>query len=260
MVARIAHLSDVHILEPRPSSSRLHELTLKFLSFGRVLDPQGRIRKLRDALLYAKRGGADHIVVSGDLTEVGTPGQFETFAEVLDDAGVVPENVTLVPGNHDAYTSGLAWREALAGPLRAFAGASAEEPGKVVDRGNVAILPLDVSYHQSIAWSAGELTAQAADALEVRLQDPSLRGKSLVVVQHHPPFAHARSVWQWIDGLRGYARMQAVLGKHPGMQLLHGHMHRVVDRIVGKCRIFGASATVDDLPGSPRVRFYDVRD
>jgi Icc protein len=259
MVGRIAHLSDVHILGPRPSP-RLQTLSMKFLSIGRKLDPQGRIKKLRQALAFAVKGGADHFVVSGDLTEVGAPEQFETFAEVLHDAGLGPASVTLVPGNHDAYTSGEAWRIALRGPLAAYAESSAGAPGKVVDRGNVVLLPLDVSYHQSIAWSAGELTAAAAAALEKRLDDPWLTGKSVVVVQHHPPFAHARRIWQWIDGLRGHARLTELLTRRPQVHLLHGHMHRMVDRIVGlgTSRIFGASATVEDREGAPRVRFYDV--
>jgi hypothetical protein len=39
-------------------------------------------------------------------------------------------------------------------------------------------------------------------------------------------------------------------------------MHKVVDRLVGlgKSRIFGAPAIVDDAEEAPRVRLYDVRD
>ncbi len=261
-VRRIAHLSDVHMLERRANPSHLHNLSLHFLSFGRALDPEGRRRKLHRALAAAERCRADHFVISGDLTEVGAPDQFEAFAEALHDSGIHPHRITLVPGNHDAYTSGEAWKQAIEGPLRAFSSTSSGEPGKVVDRGDVVFLPVDVTCLQAITRSAGELTPVWGDAIERRFTDPGLANKAMVVVQHHQPFAHSRSAWQWIDGLRGHARLMDLLARHRRVQLLHGHMHKIVDRLVdfGKSRIFGAPAIVDDTENTPRVRLYDVRD
>ncbi len=262
MFRRIAHLSDVHMLEARPNPSALHNLSVQFVSLARPLDARGRARKLRRGLAAAKRAGADHFVISGDLTEVGAPDQFEAFAEELDASGIDPERITLVPGNHDAYTSGEAWRRALEGPLRPYVRGAALEPGHVVERGDVVLLPIDVSCFQSIARSAGVLSPANGDALERRLDDPALEKKAIVVVQHHQPFTHARSAWQWIDGLRGSERLMGLLARHPRVSVLHGHMHKVVDRIVGLgvSRIFGAPAIVDDAEGEPRVRLYDVRD
>jgi len=267
---RIAHLSDVHMLdrETRRSTAR-YRFATKAVSLGRPIDPRGRAKKLSRALDAAKASGADHVVISGDLTEVGDETEFDHFAEVLCDAKLPRESVTLVPGNHDAYTSPGAWKKALAGPLAAWAPSSAEEPGKLVERGGVAFLPIDTSCFQSIARSGGEFTRDAALAVERRLVDPALRHKALVLVLHHPPFAkHRNPAWAWIDALRGGREVIDLLMSHPRVQLLHGHMHRVVDRIVGigknaaaRARIFGAPATVEDaLESMPRVRLYDVRD
>src|SRR5580692_2045741 len=104
-IRRIAHLSDVHMLEARPATGS-HNLSVKFVSIGRSLDGRGRAAKLRRALAAAERSGADHFVISGDLTEVGTQEQYEAFADTLHDSAIHPERFTLVPGNHDAYTSG----------------------------------------------------------------------------------------------------------------------------------------------------------
>jgi len=260
-VRRIAHLSDVHMLEARPSWAS-HDLSVKFLSLGRTLDGTARARKLKRALAAAERSGADHFVISGDLTEVGTPGEYEAFAAALSDSAIRPDRITLVPGNHDAYSSGDAWKRALEGPLRPFATGAADEPGRVVDRGDVVFLPIDVSCYQSIARSAAELTTANADALERRLRDPGFVQKAVVVVQHHQPFGHARSAWQWWDGLRGHARLMDLLGRYRPVTLLHGHLHKVLDRLVGltKSRVFCAPAIVEDEEGEPRVRLYDVRD
>jgi 3',5'-cyclic AMP phosphodiesterase CpdA len=261
-VRRVAHLSDVHMLESGPVASILQDLAIRLVSVGRAVDAGARTRRFERALAAAVRSGADHLVISGDLTEVGTDRQFEAFAEVLHGSGIAPENVTLVPGNHDAYTSGEAWRRALEGPLRAYRGTAADEDGKVVDRGGILFLPVDVSCPQPITRSAGELSPSAAALLESRFSDPGLRGRPMVVVQHHPPFEHERGAWQWLDGLRGSARLMASLVRHPHVQVLHGHLHKAVDRLVGlgKSRVLGAPATVEDLHGGARVRLYELRD
>jgi len=275
---RIAHLSDVHILDPahRRSSAR-YRFATKAVSLGRPVDPSVRAKKLARGLTAAKASGADHVVISGDLTEVGDAAEFEHFAEILDDAKMPEGSVTLVPGNHDKYTSGSAWRRALEGPLERWASASATEPGKVVERGDVAFLPIDTSFFQSIAWSGGLFTPDAARAVAARLDDPGLRHKAMVIVQHHPPFQHHKNpIAQWIDGLRGCTDVLDMLASHPRLQILHGHLHRVVDRIVAlgkgaaaqharakaaeRARILGAPAVCDDGDDTPRVRLYDLRD
>jgi 3',5'-cyclic AMP phosphodiesterase CpdA len=269
---RVAHLSDVHTLDPehRRSSAR-YRFATKAVSLGRPVDPRGRARKLTRGLAAAKASGADHVVITGDLTEMGDATEFEHFANLLDDARMPEGSVTLVPGNHDAYTSAAAWRRALEGPLQRYADASAAEPGKVVDRGEVAFLPIDTSFFQSIARSGGLFTPDAALAVQQRIDDPALRDKAIVLVMHHPPFEHhSNALSAWIDGLRGCKHVLEMLARHPHLQILHGHMHRVVDRIVdlgkgvagvaNRARIFGAPAIVDDAEDAPRVRLYDLRD
>lgn len=269
---RIAHLSDVHTLDPehRRSTTR-YRFATRFVSLGRPVDPRSRARKLTRALAAAKASGADHIVITGDLTEMGDAAEFEHFANLLEDAGIPDGGVTLVPGNHDAYTSGAAWRRALEGPLARWANASATEAGTMVIRGDVAILPIDTSCFQSLARSGGLFTPEAARAVQARIDDPALRNKAIVLVMHHPPFVHHKNpVAEWIDGLRGCTHVLDMLARHPQVQILHGHMHRVVDRIAAlgkgvagvanRARIFGAPATVDDGDDSPRVRLYDLRD
>jgi 3',5'-cyclic AMP phosphodiesterase CpdA len=258
-VTRIAHLSDVHTLEPKDSFG----FVITCVSMGRRMDPAGRMQKLAAALECAKKSGAAHVVISGDLTEMGSVAEFETFAATLDAARIDPDAVTLVPGNHDAYTEPGAWRTALEGPLAPYAKGSAAEPGKVVERGDVVFLPIDLSLHQSVLLSGGAVTAEVAAALERRLEDNAFKDKAVVLVSHHPPTTHSSRVWNFIDGVRNAAQLMNLLARHPHVQLLHGHLHHLVDRVVGglgRSRIFGAPATVDDSPGKPRVRLYDVQD
>lgn len=86
----IAHLSDVHMLDYRPVRSTREEVIVRLLSYARPLDPEARRQKLRRALAAAKGSGADHFVLSGDLTESGAPAEVAAFAEVLADSGIEP--------------------------------------------------------------------------------------------------------------------------------------------------------------------------
>ena len=166
-ITRIAHLSDSHILDPRPSRTRSGwSMRTRFLSIGRPLDAEGRREKLRRSLETAQRVGAEHFVLSGDLTEIGAPGEYEALAEVLHDSGIEPDRMTLVPGNHDVYSSADAWQWALKGPLAAFARTSAREPGpgRIVEIAGARLLPLDATFHQPVTRSAGWMTDQAIES------------------------------------------------------------------------------------------------
>lgn len=285
---RIAHLSDVHILDPHVHrSTTRYRVATRAVSLGRAIDPRSRATKLLRGLRSAKRSGASHVVISGDLTELGDRAEFEHFATLLDEAGLPDGALTLVPGNHDAYTEAAAWKRAIEGPLKRWSGASAGEAGKVVERGDVVFLPIDTSCFQSIARSGGMFTREAARAIERRLRDPAFANRAVVLVLHHPPLSHDKSfVWRWIDGLRGVSHVLDLLTRHPRVQLLHGHLHEVVDRalptlvpsivptlvkeglapFVGarsndarSTRIFGAPAVVED-EAAPRVRLYELRE
>jgi 3',5'-cyclic AMP phosphodiesterase CpdA len=312
-MCRIAHLSDVHILDKNVVSRRdRYRFATKVVSMGRAIDPAARAGRLGRALARAKAGGADHVVISGDLTEVGEPREFERLAEVLHEARMPDGSITLVPGNHDGYTKPNGWAEALAGPLAPFAAASApandSHPGpagrgsagesrelvRVVERGDVVFLPIDSTQFQSIAWAGGVVTPGTAEALGRRLDDAALRNRALVLVMHHPLFPPAAPWLRWFDGLRGCAEVLELLAQHPRLQLLHGHLHRVVDAILtagagetggqtgqagkktgrryagkllrltrracgdGPTRSFGAPATCDGPDDASRVRFYEV--
>jgi 3',5'-cyclic-AMP phosphodiesterase len=259
---RIAHLSDVHMLDARPKRDRSgYSMGHRFLSLGRPLDAIGRRTKLTRALAAARRVGADHLVISGDLTEIGSPGEFECLAETLHDSGVSPARMTLVPGNHDLYTSPDAWCRALDGPLAAYRATSASEPGRIVECAGVRLLPLDVARYQPVTRSAGFIDDHALDIVQRRAADAGLADRPLVVVQHHPPFVRANQAWQWVDGLLGAARMMSILEGFRHLFVLHGHLHSAVNRVLdcGVARVLGATAIVDDQE-APRVRLYDVRD
>lgn len=256
---RLAHLSDLHLLS---NDARSRSWAARFVSLHRPLDIAGRKEKFQRALRTAHARGAHHLVLSGDLTEVGAQSEFEVLAELLSASPFAPHQVTLVPGNHDAYTGRDGWRRAFDGPLAPYRATSVTGPGAVtpVDLGAVILLPVDTTHYQSVASSFGVFTRDAGDSIRRHLRGTTETAVPRVVVQHHPPFPRRSAAWQYIDGLQGWAGLFDILLAHPTLALLHGHLHAIVTRALGSVqhsRIFGAAATVDDREAA-RLRLYEI--
>src|SRR5690606_30316347 len=58
-----------------------------------------------------RQSRVDHIAITGDLVNIATPAEFVWAAECRKQVGE-PSQVTVVPGNHDAYVS-VAWDKGL---------------------------------------------------------------------------------------------------------------------------------------------------
>ncbi len=256
-MTQIAHLSDLHLLEPDHADRQgVARRRLAYLTLGRPNDAERRRRRAVEVLVAARRSDADHVLITGDLTEDGITPQFEILAEVLAESGIAPERVTMVPGNHDAYVDGGAFERALRGPLAAYAATST--PGTPIFLRDAAILPMSTAVLQPYTRSAGSIEARAIEGA-ARIADESRRdGRALVLAMHHPP--HRRlPVWQWIDGLTDHAALGEVLERHDHVHVLHGHTHVAADRAVrpgATARIFCAEAVVD---GATPLRFYHAR-
>lgn len=260
---RIAHLSDVHLVASVPRAG--YRLRTSAIRFGRSRDEAVRASKLARAIGEARARGGQQLVLSGDLTEVGDDAELALLAEVLEAARLTRDDVVLVPGNHDAYSSRDAWDRALRTVLAPWADASAPQGGvREVDRGDVVFVAVDTSRPQAMAFSGGELDAAQAESLDRALTRAGSR--AAVIVTHHPPFLRKdTTAHRVLDALRGSERLLAVLARHPRASLLHGHFHRraarsvPTDRDGSAARIFGAAAVADDA-SSPDVATYDAID
>src|SRR5262245_60920282 len=100
----LAHITDPH-LAPLPAP-RCSELASK--RFGGFINWQRKRRDihlldtLEQMVAEVKRQRADHIAVTGDLVNLSLPEEFPAARAWLNNLGS-PQDVTFVPGNHDAY-------------------------------------------------------------------------------------------------------------------------------------------------------------
>ncbi len=220
----IAHLSDVHL-------SPIHGFYPRYWNAKRALGflnwQRGRKavhqREVADQLINdANQLRADHIVITGDLINLGLPAEYEAALDWLKTVGP-PERVTVIPGNHDIYTT----LKADKGVARwaAYMGAEPESLAFPFVRrlGAVALLGLNSAMETPLFVASGRLGAHqievAGDLLE-RLRE---EGLVRVVLIHHPPLRDLASARR---GLEDAAHFMRMLDRCGAELVLYGHNHQ----------------------------------
>jgi 3',5'-cyclic AMP phosphodiesterase CpdA len=193
----IAQISDLHI---KPPGS---------LAYGRVNTAKALERCV--ATLNDFKPQPDLVVISGDLADTPTAGEYDHLKRLLE-ALKLP--FVSIPGNHDsrelmraAFPQNYAFPS---GPLN-----------QRVDAGPLDLLLLDSSVPGK---PHGELDAPTLQWFEATLASSSDR--PVVVFLHHPPFQ--TGIWHMDrQNLHNDAEFATIVKRHPRVQLIAtGHVHR----------------------------------
>lgn len=223
----LAHLSDPH-LGPLPRV-RARELASKRV-LGYVNWRRGRMHALAGPVLagliddlIAQR--PDHIAVTGDLVNIGLPGEIVAAREWLEAFGP-PGHISVVPGNHDAYVPGVLGK-ALAAWAPYFTGDGHPPHGParfpyLRRRGNVALIGMSSARASAPFMATGHVDTATLPLLHDELARAGREGLFRVVLIHHPPTPNATA---WHKRLVGSGRVRAVIRKVGAELVLHGHTH-----------------------------------
>ncbi len=188
-------------------------------------------RKILDKLVTdLKQQPFDHIAVSGDVVNIGLPEEFDNAKKWLEQLGS-PQNVSVVPGNHDAYVrqgndQGFwRWQQFMHSSKGAMPFMPAHHDNFPFLRlfGKVALVGLSSAIPTAPFIAAGKLGQQQAAALEHILGQLDKEGYYRIVMLHHPPF-HEKA--QWMHGLRDARKLMAILHDRGAELVLHGHTHK----------------------------------
>lgn len=218
----LAHLSDPHlgpIPTPRPLEL-LNKRGLGLINWYRKRNRHHRADVLDAIVADMKARAPDHVAVTGDLVNISLDTEFARAARWLEQLGS-PQDVTLTPGNHDAYIARVA--EAAAqhwgGYMRGDDGAAFPF---VRRRGPVAIVALTTSLptgpFMATGRLGGEQLARLAEVLLALAREPVFR----VVLIHHPP-VHTRR--HYMKRLVDAPMLRAIIAEHGAELVLHGHNH-----------------------------------
>lgn len=230
---KLAHLSDPH-LGPLPAalvaellSKRLSGFLSWHLNRRRIHD----MKSLQQLLDDIKAHRPDHIALTGDLINIALPGEYENALTWLTALGT-PENVSLVPGNHDAYIAAAwktgfpRWSAYCAGEMRLPGVASPTDlhPFPFVRlRRNIALIGVSSAQPTRIGIAAGWLGREQIEALHKLLVHTRERGFFRVLMIHHPPVP---GICPRRKSLLDAGELLPVLEKEGAELVLFGHDHR----------------------------------
>lgn len=181
---RIVHLSDIHVWRLAFNPFRL--LNKRSVGFFELITGRARrfrLERLDEVVAYAKNLQPDHVLITGDLTTTALLAEFRTARRELDPLLNDPGRATILPGNHDRYTTGSVRHKSFEAAFGAFAPREPYPWRRALDP-ETAILGLDPT--RSHLTARGLLPASQLVAARELVADPTTRPRRLIVACHYP--------------------------------------------------------------------------
>ena len=230
-----AHLSDPHLttLKQIPWSALINKRLMGYISWKTHRRAEHR-REVLDLLRSSlQEHHLDHIVVTGDLTHLGLPQEFQEARQWLDSLNSIADT-TVIPGNHETYipTSYQAtlkqWTPYFQSDSQEFIKQAPSEKDtpcfpSLRLRGPVAFIGVSSACPTPPFLATGRIDSKQMGDLEQILRSPSLKGFFKVLLIHHPPIPGST---RWRKRLTNAAQLSHILSQHPVNLILHGHTHQ----------------------------------
>ena len=268
----LAHLSDPHISNMK--AIRTRDLLCKRLygylrwKLHRGTEHHGSVLSaLMDDLRHHR---PDHVAVTGDLTHLSLPSEFQNVRKWLQSIGP-PHQVTVIPGNHDAYVrtewiqTHAHWTDYMLSdkapaPPGSSSGVYRIFPSRRI-RGPMALIGVCTAHPSAPYLAVGTIGRAQLQKLEQIMDQATRQNLFRVILIHHPPAAGTVS---WRKRLTDAAEFQALVQQYGADLILHGHAHRAARNQLpvpgGNVQVVGApSASAIGRSHQRMARYYIYR-
>ena len=220
----LAHLSDAHIGPiPRPNFSQLLNKRLTgYMNWLYKRANQHAMSVLIDIVDDLKSQGPDHILMTGDIVNIGLPAELQIAEEWLLSLGS-PNLVSFTPGNHDAYVAGVT--KLIEDNFAPWTTTDETVPGfpYLRRRDKLALIGLNSGVPTAPFVASGRLGPQQLERLSEQLARMKQEGLIRVIFLHHPPNVGGASL---LRGLEDAVAFEEVIERQGAELILHGHNHR----------------------------------
>lgn len=224
----LAHLSDPH-LGPLPKARMVDfasKRVLGYINWQRRRRSVHRTDVLEALTQDVKAQAPDHIAVTGDIVNLALAAEFTQGRNWLAGLGA-PQNVTLVPGNHDAYVRSALRQHRLHWGEYMREDASATTDGEIVfpfvrRRGPIALVGLSSAIPTGPFMATGRLGAAQLKRLGGILAELGNERRFRVVLIHHPPLSTPAHRFKWLEDAKD---LRALLARTGAELVIHGHDH-----------------------------------
>ena len=266
----LAHLSDPH-LGPLPDPKLLQLFSKRLLGYLNWQRHRSKIMggtTLEDLVEDMKAKAPDHIAVTGDLVNIALPLEIAGARTWLEDVGD-PQDVSVVPGNHDAYVPGAvrkartAWWPYMCGDdadtVPAEKTRSEATFPYIRRRGDVALIGVTTGRATAPWFATGRVGSDQSKRLRAILDELGREGLFRVVMLHHPPFRKATG---WHKRLSDASRVRTVVKRAGAELILHGHTHidsfETIDGPVGPVPVIGVPSATSAPGGKKPAARYNL--
>jgi 3',5'-cyclic AMP phosphodiesterase CpdA len=257
---RFLHCSDVHITDHYGRRALLRLGWRRWVAMAE-LQLGGRARRfahaeetLRQIARDATSLGANHLIVSGDLTAYAMPDEFvrarAALAPWVEDRALT----SVIPGNHDRYTPGSLrskrFERSFGQLLPSDIPELAVEDGfpfvRLLGEHDAVVGLCSARVPRLPGMSFGVIGEAQLSALKQLLADRRLAGRAVLVLVHHAPFRANGRPDKLSHGLRDAEALLALL-PGPRFAVLHGHIHHRFHHAATATRphIFGAGSSTE---------------
>ncbi|HEY3803880.1 MAG TPA: metallophosphoesterase [Kofleriaceae bacterium] len=233
---RLAHCSDLHLLS-HDGAGLMKLANKRWIGAANLLSNRSRhyhVAAFDEMIDDLNAQGIEHVLCTGDVTNLALEQEFAFARGRFDKLANGPDNVTVLPGNHDAYVA-----EGIGLFARFFDEYHRCDPGWewpddpddedsrwpiVRIRGDLALIGVTTSRATPWFTAYGRIGERQLARLRQVLGDPRLAGKARVVAIHHPPAGRASK--SKIRGLRDHEGFAEVIRDLGADLIVHGHEHR----------------------------------
>ncbi|MBU8900509.1 metallophosphoesterase [Corallococcus sp. H22C18031201] len=257
---RFLHCSDVHITEdylalPWRKLGWRRWLALAELSVGGRARAYRQARRTLATLAADTRAlGADHFILSGDLTAYALEAEFQGARSALGSLAADPRRCTVIPGNHDVYTPGSQRTGRFARHFGHLMESDLPEHRRegpypfvrLVGEGAAVVGLCSARVPPAPGIAAGYVGKAQLEGLAAVVADPRLARRALLVAVHHAPRTAQGAPDHRLHGLRDADALLGLL-RGPRFAVLHGHIHQRyhLPATADRPHLFGAGSSTE---------------
>ncbi len=272
---RLAHCSDLHLLS-LAGAGMLDFANKRWIGGLNLLMNRGRHHQteiFEGMVSDLNAQGVDHILVTGDITNLALDEEFRFAKTLVESLDLGPEQITVIPGNHDAYVKAGAtyFKKHFGEHFESDADAADHLQGEswptVRRRGSVTIFGLSTSLKTPWFTAYGVIgKAQLARLRSALLDEKYADSFRLVAIHHSPAEPRARSR---VRGLRDRKDLYKLLQETGAELILHGHEHLDLSAVLpgrgGQIPVRGIQSGTYDAGDTAmhrraRYRIYEIAD
>ena len=224
MSTSIIHISDLHF-HTYPQNFREWK-SKRILGAANLLFRRARefpLQRAKQLVVQIQKTNWDHLVISGDLTQLSLEKGFCQARETLDPLLKDPQRVTIVPGNHDRYVCQAAGDDLYNKYFGKFFGNGEIHLRRLKD--DWVIVGWDSSHPNDWLSAAGTVRRSTLQATENLLQSCPAETR-FIIVNHYPLTFPEGWKFDKFHELYNLVPVRNWILRHPQIRLyLHGHIH-----------------------------------